>query len=328
MQPSPGVALPPSPGTALHRLHFSQRALANGSDEALQRALEILGWQETSKCSNPDVMRWVIWNADNESRQYPPLVPGQCVNRFPGVADCCRKALFAGLLARLRRMLPASSPLNDGQLLPLQWALPRQREDLGAYAAAAAAAAKADGKPPPVFIVKPDAGSKGDGIELTTEPVRKTPSSAYDTGRVVQEYIGNPMLLDGLKFDLRLFVLVTSVGGSDDAGPAQCFLCREGLVRFAVEAYEAADLANVHAHLTNYALNRRNDNFVRSEEANGGDRGSKRTVTSVFGALHAAGLVSDIEALWQRIGQLVLRTVGVVQPVLAAARPGWDACPW
>ena len=64
-----------------------------------------------------------------------------------------------------------------------------------------------------------------------------TPSSAYDTGRVVQAYVANPMLLNGLKFDRRLYVLLTSVGGADDGGPPQCFLCREGLVRFATARY-------------------------------------------------------------------------------------------
>ena len=56
---------------------------------------------------------------------------------------------------------------------------------------------------------------------------------------MVQEYI-EPLLLDGIKFDLRLYVLLLSVGGPGDPGPMRCFLCREGLVRFAVEKYEEA----------------------------------------------------------------------------------------
>ncbi len=308
-------------------MHFSQRVLANGSDEALLLALQAVGWEETGKCTHTSIIRWVIWYSDSESLSYPPLIPGQLVNRFPGAADCCRKALFASVFARLRRLLPASAPLNDGTLLPLQWAIPRQREELSAHVAAGVAAAKARGEPPPVFILKPDAGSKGEGIELTTEPCRRTPSSAYDKGRVAQEYISSPMLLDGLKFDLRLYVLVTSVGGADDPEPLRCFLCREGLARFAVDAYADAGLCNVHAHLTNYALNKKDGRYVHSDEADGGEHGSKRTVSAVFAALRAAGLIEDTEELWKQIGRLVVRSVAVVQPVLAAARAAWGECP-
>ena len=57
------------------------------------------------------------------------------------------------------------------------------------------------------------------------------------------------MLLDGLKFDLRLYVLITSVGGDADGEPMRAFLCREGMVRFAVEQFNGADLQNIHAHV-------------------------------------------------------------------------------
>ena len=142
---------------------------------------------------------------------------------------CCRKAVFARLVTRLRALLPPDSPLHDGKYLPAQWALPLQSDVLAEAFQARVAEAKRRGRPAPVYIVKPDGGSMGDGITLTADPCKHSWNSA--TERVVQEYIGQPLLIDGLKFDLRLYVLITS------ARPLRAYLYREGLARFAVEGY-------------------------------------------------------------------------------------------
>ncbi len=69
---------------------------------------------------------------------------------------------------------------------------------------------------------------------------------------MVSEYIKNPLLLNGFKFDLRIYVAITSVN------PLRLYVYEEGLVRFATEKYSNADHKNVYVHLTNYSINKRN----------------------------------------------------------------------
>lgn len=49
---------------------------------------------------------------------------------------------------------------------------------------------------------------------------------------VVQKYISKPFLIDGLKFDFRIYVLLA---GCD---PLRIFIYTEGLARFSTEVYE------------------------------------------------------------------------------------------
>ena len=143
----------------------------------------------------------------------------------------------------------------------------------------------------------------------------------------MQEYIARPMLLEGLKFDLRLYVLVADIqDDDDDPRPMRLFLCREGLARFAVDPYESPSSdneSNVHMHLTNYSLNRKADGFKVCEDPDGG-HGSKRTVSSVLHALMRVGKIGDPEEVWQQLASLVGRSLGVIQPVLAASRARWS----
>lgn len=48
---------------------------------------------------------------------------------------------------------------------------------------------------------------------------------------VVCHYISNPLLINNLKFDLRIYVVLTSIN------PLKIFIYDDGLARFATSAY-------------------------------------------------------------------------------------------
>lgn len=63
------------------------------------------------------------------------------------------------------------------------------------------------------------------------EQVPANPINTQGSSFVIQEYIPNPLLIDGYKFDLRIYVLISS------CSPLRIFVYNEGLVRLATEPY-------------------------------------------------------------------------------------------
>lgn len=62
--------------------------------------------------------------------------------------------------------------------------------------------------------------------------------------------------MNGFKFDLRVYVAVTSVN------PLKIFIYEEGLARFATEPYQLDKTQfNAFTHLTNFSINKKNKNF-------------------------------------------------------------------
>ena len=155
-------------------------------------------------------------------------------------------------LARsLRRMRAVYGRIFD--FTPLTFILPRERaaweaalvlqpvrsdppEDCKEQLTVASSAA-------PQWILKPALSSQGRGIVLVPDP-SLVPARGP---AVVQRYIADPHLIHGHKYDLRLYLLVTSLL------PLRAYVCREGLCRFSSAPYQATS-ASLSGHLTNSSL--------------------------------------------------------------------------
>ncbi|XP_032162743.1 tubulin polyglutamylase TTLL11 isoform X3 [Mustela erminea] len=182
-----------------------------------------------------------------------------------------------------------------------------------------------DGDPSwkPTFIVKPDSGCQGDGIYLIKDPSDiRLAGTLQSRPAVVQEYICKPLLIDKLKFDIRLYVLLKSLD------PLEIYIAKDGLSRFCTEPYQEPSPKNLHhtfMHLTNYSLNIHSGNFVHSDSTS---TGSKRTFSSILCRLSSKGV--DIKKVWSDIISLVIKTVIALTPELKvfyqsdipAGRPG------
>ena len=112
------------------------------------------------------------------------------------------------------------------------------------------------------FIVKPDCLSQGKGIFISRncdKIIKET--SDQEMGYVVQEYLDKPHLVEDLKYDLRLYVMVYGLD------PLRIFLHTQGIARFATEPYTApknSNMDNMFMHLTNYAIYKENAAFKQN----------------------------------------------------------------
>ena len=226
--------------------------------------------------------------------------PGSPFSMSAGMREVVHKARLGGLLRNMQNLYP-----EEYNFSPQTWSIPAQQDEFYTYATQQQLSSPS--KEAAVYIIKPDDGSQGEGIRLFQKP-RDLSLSGHVRDSVVQEYIVNPMLIDDLKFDLRLYVVLMSLN------PLRVYLSREGLARFCTKLYKKPTAKNLHEtfmHLTNYSLNKRSATYVHTED---GDHGSKRLVSSVFKGLADAG--HDIDGLWANIDALVCKTILAMKPVL------------
>lgn len=260
------------------------------STMVLRQAIQLLHWNIVDEHEQWDLFWSNQFPAVNFCRKMKRF---QCINHFSGMYEICRKDLLARNLIYMQKFHP-----NQYDFFPTTWIFPYDFSAAQDYARA---------HPNSIFILKPVTGSMGRGIEIT-----KSLKDAMRHERIVcQLYIKEPLLLDGYKFDLRVYALVASIQ------PLRICVCDWPRKHMRRRDNRISSIGLC----TNYSINRHSENFSQDHEL-----GSKRMFESFNKLFLAEG--HDAEQLWRGIDDVIIKTILTIQPQLLHAYralfPGHD----
>uniref|UniRef100_H3B727 Tubulin tyrosine ligase like 4 n=1 Tax=Latimeria chalumnae TaxID=7897 RepID=H3B727_LATCH len=158
------------------------------------------------------------------------------------------------------------------------------------------------------WIVKPPASARGMGIQV----IHKWSQLPRRRPLLVQRYLHKPFLISGSKFDLRVYVYVTSYE------PLRIYMFTDGLVRFntcpsflARYSSSMKSLSNKFMHLTNYSVNKKNSEY-RANSDEKACQGHKWALKALWSYLSQKGVSTG--AIWEKIKDMVIKTIIASEP--------------
>ncbi|KAI5712289.1 hypothetical protein M8J75_007250 [Diaphorina citri] len=220
------------------------------------------------------------WGKHMKSLSFRTLKESQKINHFPGTFQIGRKDRL------WKNLLKCMMKYGDKEFgfTPRTYVLPGDDKRLRASWERNCGNIK--------WIVKPPASARGIGIKV----VHKWNQIPRKMPLVVQKYLDDPYLINDTKFDLRLYVLVTSFN------PLRIYLYDNGLVRANSET-----LQDRYMHLTNYSINKMSSSYTQNEDAEA-CHGHKWTLKSLWSYLETEHHV-DVAALQDSIVDVVIKTM-------------------
>ena len=242
----------------------------------------------------------LLWTWKKPKINPEHLLVCQRISRFQNTSCLTRKDYLKKNIERNCSSM-ASRQQSSWDIMPLTFVLPNQYT---LFVSAFSSIQKTcQNKSSNIWIMKPVGLSRGRGITLIND-IGKV---SYSLPTVIQQYVMNPLLFQGFKFDLRLYVLVTSFS------PLEAFIYREGFARFGTRKFSshAATLDDLQIHLTNSSIQKNyNDDITSLHPAkiagkDGG--GNKVTITWLWKRLKKQGLDTDL--IWKKTSELCLKTL-------------------
>jgi len=233
------------------------------------------------------------------------------INHFRNHYELTRKNLMAKNLKRLKRSIEREQGKLEASkcdFFPATLELPSE------YHMFVEEFKKNPGK---LWIMKPIAKSQGKGIfifrklkdimdwrkedyyrTMDEKKEDKETPEAY----IVQRYIENPYLIGGKKFDLRVYILVTSYI------PLRAWLYREGFARFTNYRYSLDSIDDTYIHLTNVAIQKTSPDYDPE-----GSKWSLRQLRMYLTAKHGCEVVAN---LYRLMDEIFIKSLQSVQRVM------------
>jgi hypothetical protein len=265
-------------------------------------------------CKNDSLFN-LHWGARlKDESEFSKLLAFQRINHFPGTWVLGRKDTLA---KHLRKASQRCKSQGFESVAPSTYSIP---VDLPLI--------QRDARSRHIFIAKPPAKARGEGIFLFSGQVPPLLTEFMDTktskqegerdiedddGFVVQRYISNPLLINGYKVDLRVYVVCTSFD------PLRLYVYNEGLVRFASQPYPTDDetlhatLQDTFRHLTNFSINKKSATYVASDKEDGGCKWSLHALKRYF---ELQGWPWD--AAWKRVIDVIIKSFIAVESTVCA----------
>ncbi|XP_071354332.1 tubulin polyglutamylase TTLL5 isoform X4 [Trachinotus anak] len=219
----------------------------------------------------------------------------QKVNHFPRSYELTRKDRLYKNIQRMQQ----THGFKNFHIVPQTFVLPSEYQEF----------CNCFAKDKGPWIIKPVASSRGRGIYLVSNPNQ----ISMDENILVSRYINNPLLIDEFKFDVRLYVLVTSYD------PLIVYVYEEGLARFATVKYDrtSKNIKNTFMHLTNYSVNKKSSDYVSCDDPEVEDYGNKWSMSAVLRYLKQEG--KDTTLLMRQVEDLIIKAVLSAELQIATA---------
>ncbi|KAF2986159.1 hypothetical protein EK904_009687 [Melospiza melodia maxima] len=274
------------------RFHMSYKIVRTDS-RLVRSILTAHGFHEVHPNSNDYNLMWT--GSHLKPCLLRSLTDVQKVNHFPRSYELTRKDRLYKNVCRMQ----LTHGFKAFHILPQTFILPTEYQEFcNTYS-----------KDRGPWIVKPVASSRGRGVYLINNPNQ----IVVEDNILVSRYISNPLLIDDFKFDVRLYVLVTSYD------PLVVYLYEEGLARFATVRYDQAskNIKNQFMHLTNYSVNKKSGDYVSCDDPEVEDYGNKWSMSAMLRYLKQEG--RDTAALMASVEDLIIKALVSAELSIASA---------
>lgn len=265
------------------------------------------GWKETSDDVDWDFY-WCDCNWVRDNIDKMQFNDTQKVHHFPNHQELTRKDLLVKNLKRMKKQLQRTDAVSEANkydfwcttfVLPTEYGLFLEEFKRN---------------PGAVWIMKPIGRAQGRGIflfeklseisEWKKDHKWKSDGPQAET-YVVQKYVEKPYTIGGKKFDLRLYVLVTSFS------PLVFWMYRTGFARFSNSRYtnNKTDIDNLYMHLTNASIQKHAESYDKTV-------GCKWALQSLKMFLISKHGLRPVDELFYNIQCLITRSLLSVQQTI------------